>query len=65
MKLKDLVKCERKVIIKQNSAFVVNGKTTITGAWTEADKSFSMTADLTVLYAAFNTDNSTSSYSCL
>ena len=37
--------------IKQNSAFVVNGKTTITGAWTEADKSFSMTADLTVLYA--------------
>lgn len=61
LKLKDLVKCERKVIIKQNSAFVVNGKTTITGAWTEADKSFSMTADLTVLYAAYNTDNSTSS----
>jgi len=61
LKLKDLVKCERKVIIKQNSAFVVNGKTTITGAWTEADKSFSMTADLTVLYAAYNIDNSTSS----
>ena len=39
----------------------MNGKTTITGAWTEADKSFSMTADLTVLYAAYNTDNSTSS----
>lgn len=61
LKLKDLVKCERKVNIKQNSAFVVDGKTTITGAWDEASKSFSMTADLTVLYAAYNTDGSPSS----
>lgn len=61
LKLKDLVKCERKVNIKQNSAFVVDGKTTITGAWDEASKSFSMTADLTVLYAAYNTDGSASS----
>lgn len=61
LKLKDLVKCERKVNIKQNSAFVVDGKTTITGAWDEASKSFSMTADLTVLYAAYNTDGTASS----
>lgn len=61
LKLKDLVKCERKVNIKQNSAFVVDGKTTITGAWNETSKSFSMTANLTVLYAAYNTDGSASS----
>jgi hypothetical protein len=61
LKLKELVKCERKVIIKQIGAFVVDGKTTITGAWDETNHSFTMTANLKDLYAAYNTDGSKSS----
>lgn len=60
MKL-DGVKCERKVIIKQNSAFVVNNATTIVGKWNETAKSFTMTANLEDLYGAYKSDGTTTS----
>ncbi len=61
LKLKDLVKCERKVIIKQNSAFVVDGSTTIIGAWDETNHTFAMTANLEDLYAVYKSDGATKS----
>lgn len=51
LKLNDKIKCERKVEITQNTAFIVNGATTIIGAWDETAKSFTMTANLEDLYA--------------
>lgn len=50
LKLNDAIKCERIVTITQNSAFVVNGSTTIVGEWDEAAKAFTMKANLEDLY---------------
>ena len=61
LKLKETVKCERKVIIKQNSAFVVDGATTIIGKWDEGQRTFAMTANLEDLYAVYKSDGTTKS----
>jgi hypothetical protein len=45
------VSCIREVEISQNTAFIVDGKTTIVGNWDEAAKAFEMRANLEDLYS--------------
>lgn len=61
VKLNDKVKVSRDVIIKQNTAFIVDGKTTVVGEWDETAKSFTMVGNLEDLYAAYKSDGKTKS----
>lgn len=61
LKLNDKVKVSRDVIIKQNTAFIVDGKTTVVGEWNESAKSFTMVGNLEDLYAAYKADGKTKS----
>lgn len=61
VKLNDKVKVSRDVIIKQNTAFIVDGKTTVVGEWDETAQSFTMVGNLEDLYAAYKSDGKTKS----